>query len=627
MNKRFKKVISSVLAAVMTLGVVSVANVSSVFAGDGDSFTITADNFYPASTSTSDSKQATTAFTINGVEISKLSETPYYKTYGAYANTNNNGTLTNDSGKTWTSELVMGKSNTSFSFTPLNDGKITVYFYTGDTGSTIKIDSVTSSDTSKYKVKTVSGNCSANTKCTITMSSSKVVFLEMDYVAGPSKSYENVITGNVTLPDGAEVSEFTLTDANNNSYKATVKGDGTYTATITKKITASTTLTPSLSGYTTDSVVTLTDITDNGSTTDVVKNTATGSDVVFTKLQTHSVTATVKDENGNAISDATIYYEKDKTVDSDTKKSATNENGQFTIADFTTSADVYVQRADYWTAHVTYTEADSDAVITLSRVAVQNTGDNTFSTANFNKPDDSKYAGEDAWSRTQIKDSYTANGFTYTGNGAYIYYTKSKTDLQSAASNSGEGTKITYTPAVNGKITLNIRPAGSVSTTQTRGFSVNGEKTWFSESSSNYNTYTYNATAGEEFTIEVIGTSMSNIKSVEFTPVSSFEYVDTQKSSDGTSLYVIGKIKKSAISTVDEVGFIAAKTDDKNMSTTEVATKVVDGTTTIVDADNDYYFAATKITIDDNASSIVITPYSMKDGTITRGSSTTYTIS
>ena len=228
---------------------------------------------------------------------------------------------------------------------------------------------------------------------------------------------------------------------------------------------------------------------------------------------------------------------------------ATDENGQVTIKNFTKDTLLYVQYPDHWVKKVTVKD-NSPLEVNLEKVTVSDTGDNKFSVASFNKPEDyaAGSSSEDNYTRTLLTKDYTAGIFTFKAINANLYINKTDSAIQSSgnitATESADGTvsgdnnkkytitenpnggsKFIINPTKDGIVTLNIRPAGSIikysgdekyAGTTSRGYKINGEATYFNESSSSFKAVKIPVSANETTTIEILGANMSNVESLTF---------------------------------------------------------------------------------------------------------------
>lgn len=98
---------------------------------------------------------------------------------------------------------------------------------------------------------------------------------------------------------------------------------------------------------------------------------------------------------------------------------------------------------------------------------------------------------------------------------------------------------------------------------------------------------------------------------------------------DKTNVYVIGKIARADAASVDTVGFINLFGNNKTVTSTSVAESIVDGETTVKEADGSNYFIALKITgtKSSNKNVFAVLPESVSGTTTTTGAAGTYQLS
>lgn len=212
MKKGFKRFLSSALATVMAVAGMTVGMATSVMAADGDSFTITADDFYTGQTPGGGKVSPTErTITINGATVELQSGTNYYNVYGTY-----NSSVKNDTGKTWTNEMQIGGERT-ITITPAASGTITLYWYDNG-GKQVTVGSKDPVDATNKVVTSESDTCAAGTEFVITLGGSNVCFLELSFEPGAVTTYNWSLdtTGLTNVPaDGLALGNATTTSLTN----------------------------------------------------------------------------------------------------------------------------------------------------------------------------------------------------------------------------------------------------------------------------------------------------------------------------------------------------------------------------------------------------------------------------
>ncbi len=210
MNKRFKKVISSVLAAVMTMGVVGVANVSSVFAGEN---VVDVSSKYIDKDTDADLSGVITTnngfFTLlagtNGIRV--LRTIKGSKQYSDLPDNSYGFSFRSSVAKDTETEGQTAKNAIKFTLTSDQvPATITVMGYTGSNGNASGVSIFTQKDTAKTptelsKIVTFDSDSSVWNKDTYTITSESTY-----YVSRSTAKTPNIYYLAVTTKDGVTIS-------------------------------------------------------------------------------------------------------------------------------------------------------------------------------------------------------------------------------------------------------------------------------------------------------------------------------------------------------------------------------------------------------------------------------------
>jgi hypothetical protein len=555
----------------MTMGVVGVANVSSVFAAT------TVTEVWPNNASgTTLNTLATTGLTAGASSINMES-------------------LTFDDGTVFTKDASTGDACTTFgmkavkrvkvvsgsscTFTPTVTGEAKVYLYANtSTINTTHYVSVTNNDNytpvgkSANSATVLKFDVDADTEYTLTSNGTEMHYIAIS-VVGTKATYKNTITGDFSAPSDANISSFDVTYGGK-TYTATVANDK-YTVVIDKKVENGATLTPSVDGYTSENI-TVSNVTATGDSTDSdVVNTATGSAVAFSKLSLYTVAGT--------------YTPATATLTA-TDGTLSAENGNFTLT-FTQgdTATVKAVATGYYTQSFSYDESNDSASIVMDEMkGVDDTTNPTqFSIKGINVPDYAKSTEKEA-----LTGTFESNGYKLSTVGSNLLISTNR--IQMAVVKEDDPTvysELTYTPESNGTLEIQIAAAG---TSGTRGFSLSstdddveftvGETTYtgayqYPQSTSDSSkintavvTATANVTKGVTYTLKPTGTGMSNLTSVNFTATASDDEIVPASANKvayvkvGDKVYAIAIIPESQVNDDKVNSFYVSDGTDTNKS-------------------------------------------------------------